>query len=122
MTMLHAVSQRRSGVVEASVVNRAVGRAVRRARDEAGISQAALAARLGWVDGQALMSRYENGHRDFTVTQIRELGDALGVDPHWLVAEPWGEPPEDLSDDQSLAVQIDRLSAMVERLRGSVDE
>jgi transcriptional regulator with XRE-family HTH domain len=48
------------------------------ARKEAGLSQSAIAAKVG--KPQAFVSRYESGERQIEVAELIELADALGVD------------------------------------------
>jgi transcriptional regulator with XRE-family HTH domain len=58
-------------------VRRAVGRDVRRLRIEAGLTQAALAERMG-VD-RAYVSGLELGQRNPTVVTLWHIAQALGV-------------------------------------------
>jgi transcriptional regulator with XRE-family HTH domain len=58
-------------------VRRMVGRNVQRLRMEAGLSQAALAERMG-VD-RAYVSGLELGHRNPTILSLWHVAEALGV-------------------------------------------
>ena len=49
-----------------------------RARKEAGLTQAALAARLGRP--QSFISKYENGERRLDVVEFMEVAQAVGFD------------------------------------------
>lgn len=51
----------------------------------AGLTQAALAAKLG--KPQSYVSKYERGERRVDVVELLEIADALGVDAAALVAE-----------------------------------
>jgi len=53
------------------------------ARKAEGLSQAALADRLGWV--QTAVSKYERGERRLDVIEFLDIADALGLDPVKLV-------------------------------------
>jgi transcriptional regulator with XRE-family HTH domain len=66
-------------------VRRLVGRNVRRLRIAAGLSQAALAERMG-VD-RAYLSGLELGQRNPTILTLWHAGKALGVRPGDFFAE-----------------------------------
>ena len=50
------------------------------ARQKQGLSQAALADRLGRV--QTFVSKYERGERRLDVVEFLDVAAALGLDPH----------------------------------------
>jgi transcriptional regulator with XRE-family HTH domain len=56
-----------------------------RERKRAGLSQAALAAKLG--KPQSYVSKCEQGERRVDVVEFLEIADALGADPAALVEE-----------------------------------
>jgi transcriptional regulator with XRE-family HTH domain len=66
-------------------VRRVVGQNVQRLRIKAGLSQAALAERMG-VD-RAYLSGLELGQRNPTVVTLWHIAEALGVKLHSLVEE-----------------------------------
>lgn len=66
-------------------VRRLVGRNVRRVRIAAGLSQAAVAERMG-VD-RAYVSGLELGQRNPTIVTLWHLGKALGVRPREFFSE-----------------------------------
>lgn len=71
-----------------------LGRAVRRTREERGISVDQL-ARASAIHRQRILA-LETGHLDPTYEQLLALADALGVQPSALVvhAERMDAPPE----------------------------
>lgn len=71
------------------------GARVKASREHAGISQYALAARIGST--QAAITAYERGVRVPRWPDLRGLAAALDVDPSWLVApliDSFFEPPD----------------------------
>ena len=50
-----------------------------RARKDAGLTQAEVAARLG--HGQAYVSKYERGGKSLGVIEFIEVAEAVGFDP-----------------------------------------
>lgn len=65
-----------------------IGRRLRAARKNIGLSQKALGARLGMDEKNASprLSRYERGVRDPDAETLQALGEALGVPPAYFVA------------------------------------
>lgn len=49
------------------------------ARKAKGVSQAALAERLGWL--QTFVSKYERGERRLDIVEFIDVADALEIDP-----------------------------------------
>jgi transcriptional regulator with XRE-family HTH domain len=66
-----------------------IGSAIRRAREEAGLSQAALARRSG--TSQAAISRIERGLEEPTLRRVEQIVAGLGLRPR-LEFEPLAEP------------------------------
>lgn len=62
----------------------AFGRAVRKIREERGISQEAFAVLVG-ID-RSYMGRIERGQNNVTLTRICQISDALGISPAELLA------------------------------------
>lgn len=56
-----------------------------RARKAAGLSQDALAEKLGWV--QTVVSKYERGERRLDVIEFLDVAEALGIDPHKVIRQ-----------------------------------
>ena len=67
-------------------IRRVVGENVRRCREEAGLSQEDLAARMGVEQGY--VSRLEAGNRNPTIVTIWHAAEALGVRPALLFETP----------------------------------
>src|SRR5262245_24593576 len=65
---------RRKAMLEANLRD-----SLRRARSEAGISQTALAKRLG--KPQSFVSKFEKGQRRLDVIEFCEVASAIGVEP-----------------------------------------
>ena len=65
--------------------NQALGRLVRRARKQAGVSQVQLAARLG--QPQSFVSKVERGERHLEVVVFLDVARILGRDPFELLRE-----------------------------------
>jgi transcriptional regulator with XRE-family HTH domain len=74
-----------------AVASHAVGRAIREARREAGLTQKDVAERLG--SSAPYLSSVENGRENLTVGQIWAIADAMDAEVH-LALQP--SPPADL--------------------------
>ena len=61
-----------------------VGRVLAEARERAGLSQDALAEKLG--KPQSFVSGYENGHRRVDVLELLRIAAALNADPKRVFA------------------------------------
>jgi len=55
------------------------------ARKAKGLSQWAMAEKLGWV--QTAVSKYERGERRLDVIEFLDVAAALGVDPHKIIRQ-----------------------------------
>jgi transcriptional regulator with XRE-family HTH domain len=64
---------------------RSFGRAVRRLRQERGMTQAELASRLGL--GRTSITNLEKGHQSPPLSMLPDIASALGIDPLQLVAD-----------------------------------
>jgi transcriptional regulator with XRE-family HTH domain len=80
----------------------AFGRAVRQFRQDRGMTQAELAARLSL--GRTSVTNLENGQQSPPLSMLPEIASALGVDPLSLVANALGD---------SRSTEEGRLSASV---------
>ncbi len=67
-----------------------VGRVIRKYRENAGLSQEALAAESGLH--RTYISLVERGHRNISVDALSQIAEALGVYPSRLMAEAEKEP------------------------------
>lgn len=72
---------------------RALLRVLRRMRDDAGLTQAELAARLG--KPQPFVSRYETGERRLDIVELRRICHACG----WSLGEFVARFEHELSSD-----------------------
>ncbi|BBK42054.1 transcriptional regulator [Allostella vacuolata] len=68
--------------------NEEVLAALRDARKRAGLSQRALAAKVGWP--QSHLSRIERGHVDLQLSSLIQLARALGLEPVLVPARQLG--------------------------------
>lgn len=68
-----------------------VGREIERARKRRGLTQDALARALGV--GQSLVSDWERGIREPSISQLSRIAHQLDVSPHDLVRVAWGAFP-----------------------------
>jgi transcriptional regulator with XRE-family HTH domain len=66
-----------------------IGSQLRRAREEAGLSQAALARRSG--TSQAAISRIERGLEEPTLRRVEQIAASLGLRPR-IEFDPLAEP------------------------------
>jgi transcriptional regulator with XRE-family HTH domain len=66
-----------------------IGEQIKRARQEAGLSQAALARRSG--TSQAAISRIERGLEEPTLRRVEQIAASLGLRPR-IEFEPLAEP------------------------------
>lgn len=55
------------------------------ARTASGLSQWALADKLGWV--QTAVSKYERGERRLDLVEFLDVAEALGVDPYKFIRQ-----------------------------------
>jgi transcriptional regulator with XRE-family HTH domain len=69
-----------------------VGRVIRRYRENAGLSQEALAEGSGLH--RTYISLVERGHRNISVDALSQIAEALGVYPSKLMGEAEREPDE----------------------------
>ena len=76
------MTERKRGWVR-SPRHEAVVSVIRAAREEAGLTQRDLAQRMGIT--QSLIGRLETGERNFAVTELLSLCEALKSDPHVLL-------------------------------------
>jgi transcriptional regulator with XRE-family HTH domain len=65
-----------------ATLHRAVCRTLSEARKDAGLTQMALARRLGWA--QSVVSRLESGQRMVGFVELVIIAEALRVDPMQL--------------------------------------
>jgi transcriptional regulator with XRE-family HTH domain len=84
----------------------ALGRAIRRARARAGLSQAALGRRLGLTFQQ--IQKYEGGANRVDVLRFVDLCDVLGVSPDALLKEV----RESIGEAEELAPEADERDAL----------
>lgn len=71
---------------ELTAPKKGFGGRIAEARKEAGYSQKALMAELGWPnDSNARLSGYEREDREPTLDDFQAIADACGVDAAWLV-------------------------------------
>jgi transcriptional regulator with XRE-family HTH domain len=63
----------------------AFGRSVRRLRQERGMTQAELAARLGL--GRTSVTNLEKGQQSPPLSMLPDIASALGVDPLFLISD-----------------------------------
>lgn len=67
-----------------------VGRAIKRRREELGMSQESLAEEAGLH--RTYISLVERGHRNITVDALSQIAEALDVYPSRLIADAEKEP------------------------------
>ena len=99
-----------------------VGREIERARKRAGLTQEALARALGV--GQSLVSDWERGIREPSISQLSRIAHELDVSPHALVRVVWGPLPHGESGPMSydeMAEEVVQIVAERLRARGAVD-
>lgn len=68
-----------------TTLNQIVGRRIATARRAAGLSQAALAARLNWP--RDTLVHYEHGRRAIAVDRVEQIAAALGIPPVVLLMD-----------------------------------
>ncbi len=61
------------------------------ARKGQGLSQMALAERLGWL--QTAISKYERGERRLDLVEFLDVAKALEIDPHKVIRQLQGFKP-----------------------------
>ena len=68
-------------------ITQAVGKALRRVREDLGLTRKDLAARLDSGIGERTLLSYELGHRQLTMGRFTELCRAMGVHPAVVFAD-----------------------------------
>lgn len=100
---------------------KAIGRRLKQARDEAGLSQRQLAKQTTMT--AAYISRLEAGARTPTVDALRAFAVPLNVDPGWLetgtASTPYAPPPMAVLLAQQA---LDRAQTWLDDARKHVDE
>lgn len=86
------------------VITRTLGEELRRARENTGLSQADLAARMPSDPHAKTLASYEQGARQCTVVRLCEIARALGVSPMDLLARALVHADVDL---QTVGMQVD---------------
>lgn len=77
----------------ATPTTRTLGSNIRRIREEAEISQLALAHKMGWrgSNAGAQISRFENGSKEPRFSTLERIAKALGVSVGVLTKQPGGK-------------------------------
>lgn len=89
-----------------------IGQRIRARRNELGLSQRELAARLGYNDHTTL-TRIEAGKVDLTQSRIVQFAKVLNVTTGYLMG--WDQEPEDLADVTAQVLLDADLLRMVEQ-------
>lgn len=76
-----------------------VGERIRKRREDLGLTQEELAARLGYRS-KTTICKMERPESNPTMDTVRAYADALGVSPAWLM---WGDP--EVNQDLTLTDQ-----------------
>ena len=95
-----------------------LGRRIKRAREDAGMTQPELAAAVGWAHPQSV-SKAERGETEVPMPRLRRIADATGKPLGFFVRENETlEPatPPDFLD------RLDRMEAQLEGLVAAVEE
>jgi len=92
-------------------LNEIVGRRIRRARKEAGLTQSELANLIG-ASGEVTISRYENGKSGISLEVIEAVAKATGKEPWWFLSQE----EEDTDSWRSLFMVMRRLEQKMELL------
>ncbi|MBX3313325.1 MAG: helix-turn-helix transcriptional regulator [Actinobacteria bacterium] len=71
-------------------LQRAVGRNIRRVRNERGLSQEQFGEAIGWH--RTLVGAVERGERNLTLKSVERVSIQLGVDPRDLFRDPEAAP------------------------------
>lgn len=98
-----------------------VGRRLRAAREEAGLSLRELAQRVGLRDHTVLI-KYEQGRTAPSCVRLMSLAHALGIAPAALLATQDAAMPVIAAVDQAHGVQLAQLAFVVETLDAPAPE
>jgi len=93
-----------------------VGNVIARLRKEMGLGQAEFAAMVGL--GQSTWSRVEKGQSALTIELLARAAEALGLQPHELLAIVDGA--RDSLAEQGIGTLLDRIGANNMALLGSI--
>ena len=118
MAILTSVATTRGHNSSDRVSKRAFGRALAELRAQRGLTQAALARKLG-LAGQQSVSSWESGERMPDVMLWPEIAQHLGVSPHRLAAELWGEWDTDDGQRPTIEDYALRIAEMAKEMRDS---
>lgn len=115
MTTIRGVARRRGADAVSQTAVALVGREIERSRRGRGLTQESLARSVGV--GQSLVSDWERGVREPSLSQLSRIAHVLDVSPHDLVRVAWGGIPpagEPVSYEE-MAEEV--LQIVAERLR-----
>jgi transcriptional regulator with XRE-family HTH domain len=98
---------------------RELGRRIRAARDDAGLTQSQLAARVGLQHPQSV-SNYERGTQEVPPGRLRRIAEATGKPITYFVAEVM--PPDVYAELATLRQEVQQLSAEQIGLRELAEE
>lgn len=87
-----------------------IGSRIKARRNEMGISQRELAARLGYNDHTTL-TRIEAGKVDLSQSKVVQFAEVLGVSPAYLMG--WEQEPEDVGALAATVLKDPKLLALV---------
>lgn len=94
-----------------------IGALIKRAREDADLTQAELADAIGLKNGAQSISRYERAETEVPIKRLRRIAEATAKPMSFFIQEPEDTVPE----HPWLALLRAELEAEVERLRGLND-
>ena len=93
-----------------------LGRRIRTAREDAGLTQSELADRIGLSHPQSI-SRYERGETEVPQKRLRRIGEATGKQLSYFVADTADSIP---NEDAALLGMVEQILGELRDLRDAV--
>lgn len=81
-----------------------LGKNIKKLRQDKGLTQAALAKRLGWKSGNSRISQYELGTREPTIGDLERIAEELGTSAISMLIDPSILPPGYTAEQLGLAI------------------
>ncbi len=96
-----------------------LGRRIRQAREDAGLTQSELADRIGLSHPQSI-SRYERGETEVPQKRLRRIADETGKQLNHFLADEVDSAPAVSAEDVELLAMVKEIRAEIRDLRADV--
>lgn len=107
-----------------SIGQEQIGALIKRAREDAGMTQADLADAIGLTNGAQSISRYERAETEVPVKRLRRIAETTQKPMSFFIQEPETERPADpgwlMPLREELAAEVARLRALNDSLEAEL--